>query len=393
MQNLNIQLSKIIQQLQNSTIAVIYGGNPDVHNTVLFRSDNPRSWKSYQAVAVDIRDALKRLGFNRVILLEENHLLASQLARHNVVFAWLNSAGVQGLDSSCHGAALLESLGIPYVGHSPMHTTLMDNKHLFKMFLQSYNIKTPAFITWHPKGCYKVTKQHNFAAFAEQVERHHIINNSPRFIVKPVFGRASINVHVARSVEQLHLLCQKVYAKTGHTILIEQYLPGAEYCVSVMGETTSRSAHDNHWNFIEAEQPLCFGQFERHLNEQESIFVSTDARPINKHAVTKVDPHRETEVYNTLNQVARQIFSLQGLYSMISLDFRMDGNNQLYVLEANPKPDLKAPKDNKTSLVAMGLEHIEVDYDVMMFNQVVNTLMHLYRYRRNIANRLLRLNQ
>ena len=31
-----------------------------------------------------------------------------------------------------HAPALLEMLGVPYIGHNPLAASLLDNKHVFK---------------------------------------------------------------------------------------------------------------------------------------------------------------------------------------------------------------------------------------------------------------------
>ena len=90
----------------------------------------------------DIKEGLEQAGFNHVICLADDQHLARQLAENKIDFAWLNTGGMQGADPCCHGAALLESVGIPYVVHTPLNAALMDNKFLFKKLLQQLAIPT-----------------------------------------------------------------------------------------------------------------------------------------------------------------------------------------------------------------------------------------------------------
>ena len=186
--NLDTNLAAVMTQLKrHANIAVIYAGDPDQPENVRFRSHNPRSWKSYRAVAEDIRDALVRLGFESVQLLQEDRRLAETLVARQIDFAWLNTVGVQGMDSSCHCAALLESLGIACVGHAPNNMTLMDNKHLLKNALQKMDVATAPYITWHPRDCQSVKQTPMFEPFVA----HCNANWTPtpcksRFVAKPV---------------------------------------------------------------------------------------------------------------------------------------------------------------------------------------------------------------
>lgn len=100
MENVDKYLALVIEKLKyDGNIAIIYAGNPDDEGTVQYKSNNPRHWKSYRSVAEDIHSALKRLGFQNLFLLEESMALAAQLKHLRIDFAWLNTAGVQGVDS------------------------------------------------------------------------------------------------------------------------------------------------------------------------------------------------------------------------------------------------------------------------------------------------------
>lgn len=370
-----------------ATIAIIYAGNPSEPQTICFRTDNPRSWKSYKAVAIDIRGALIKQGFKHVVLLEENISLAANLNHYSIDFAWLNTAGVQGVDSACHCASLLESLGIPYVGHTPANLALMDNKHLFKMFLNSQDINTAPYITWHPKDLVPILKHHHFDKLLEAAEQTDSENASHKFIVKPVCGRASLNVHISNTVEALPALCEKVYNDTGNTVLIEPFLSGREYCVAVMGGVSDVSTGSN-WNFVVSKAPLCFALFERVLPSPDAIFTSMDFSPITNDSVKPLHPENDAQLIADLTIIGQKIYNSMGLHNIIRIDLRMDNNSRLQVLEANPKPDLKAASNNSASIISLGLSDLNISYDRLIVNQLINSLTHLYYSRKSIASRL-----
>lgn len=382
MLNLQHNLPTVLHQLKHdANIAIIYAGDPSVPENVLFRSTNPRSWKSYQLVASDIRDALIRLGFKHVRLLKENKKLAANLDKYAITFAWLNTAGVQGHDSSCHCAALLESVGIPYVGHTPAKIALMDNKHLFKMYLQSEGIATAPYLVWHPKTLKKISLHPQFKHFIQTLSQNSNGEDKPRYIVKPVCGRASLNVHIAESINQLNALCQKVYNDTGNAVLIEQFLPGREYCIAVMGEVFCEYQGSDDYRFRTNSSPLCFALFERVLENPNTISTSMDTNAISTSSVKPLHPVNEAQLIQLLKTIAEKVYCGLDLNNIIRLDLRMDQNGKLHVLEANPKPDLKASNDKSTSLISLGLDQLEIDYDMLILNQLSNTLSSLYRPR------------
>lgn len=77
----------------NGRIAVIYSADPAQVGSVIYRSYNTRSWKSYQKVANDIKVGLEQAGFKHVICLADDQHLARQLAENKIDFAWLNTGG------------------------------------------------------------------------------------------------------------------------------------------------------------------------------------------------------------------------------------------------------------------------------------------------------------
>ena len=130
-------------------LAVIYSGDKEKPGSVLYRQANTRPWKSYQEVAGDIQQTLQEIGFRHVSLIADDMNMIDTL-RESIHMAWLNTGGVQGENPVCHASAILEMLGIPYVGHNPLNSSILDEKDVFKRHLQSMGIRTSPFVTWLP---------------------------------------------------------------------------------------------------------------------------------------------------------------------------------------------------------------------------------------------------
>ena len=345
-------------------IAVVFGGNCDRPDSVIYKTHNPRSWKSYEIVAREIAQALTQIGFKHVYVIPDDMNLPEQLKQINIHLVWLNTGGVQGYNPVCHTPALLEMLGMPYVGHNPLNSSILDNKHAFKRELESVGIKTALFMTWHPsQGILQPNLQNRFAiAFGDY--------QGP-FVVKPVSGRASLHVHFVDKIEGLSQAVAEVHRATHNTALIEKYLPGREFCVAVCGYVTYAEG-----GFTKNTKPFAFSTVERVLESDERIFTSMDQKAITADR-GRLMGAEEPELKQQLIELARKIYWEFSLNSLVRIDVRSDADGELYVLEANPKPDLKHPGENVTSLVALGLAEYGMSYNDLIFSLLADRLDYL----------------
>lgn len=360
-------------------IAVVYGGDKSAEGAVIHRTSNPRSWKSYRAVAEDIAESLKRLGFRHVILVPDDMRLGEVLQREDIHLAWLNTGGVQGYNPVSHAPAMLEMLGVPYVGHDPLTAGTLDNKHVFKQELAYLGIPTAPFVTWHPaRGPFR---PHVNSRFLETFKDYW----GP-FVVKPVSGRASLNVHFVDQQADLPDVVAEVFQAVENHILIEAYLPGREYCIAVGGPLVARAR-----KLERLSEPFAFAAVERCLGPEEKIFTSMDVRPITTERVRLLDPDTDAATLEELHELARKVAIEMNLESLVRLDIRADAAGKLHVLEANPKPDLKKPTENATSLVCTALPSLGMDYDDLILTILADRLDLLLRPRRGIASHLMAL--
>ena len=131
-------------------IAIVHGGDRTKQDAVIYQTFNSRPWQSHAQVAYDIRDSLQDSGFDQVFVMADDMSLPARLRDEAIHLVWLNTGGVQGYNAVSHTAAMLEMLGIPYIGHNALHAALLDNKDAFKRELNGLGIPTAPFTTWHP---------------------------------------------------------------------------------------------------------------------------------------------------------------------------------------------------------------------------------------------------
>ena len=348
------------QLLDSARFAVIFGGNKSVPGAVLRKRGNPRSWKSYESVACDIAASLGRLGARHVEVMPDDMSLATSLSKARIDLAWLNTGGVQGHNAIAHAPAMLEMLGIPYVGHDPLTSATLDNKFFFKRQMMAMGIPTAPFLIWtSAHGTFEPARSPQFArTFAGW---------NDGYVVKPISGRASLHVHHVENASDIGTVAREVLAITQNPVLIEAYLPGREYCIAVSGPII---ACQNRLDRLP--RPFAFAALERVLASGEAIFTSMDHRPITRDRLRALDPLREALQIDTLEDLASRLYLDFPLSTLVRLDVRADAHGRLFVLEANPKPDLKAAEGEATSLIGAGLERYGMSYDDLIFSLFAN---------------------
>ncbi len=345
-------------------IAVIHGGDKAVPGAVIYQTHNPRSTKTYEVVARDIAAALEDLGFQHVFVLPDDATLGDRLRENQIHLAWLNTGGVQGYNPVCHTPAILEMLGVPYIGHNPLNSSILDNKHSFKRELQGLGFPTAPFMIWHPA-------QGKFTAKNNVRFQQTFGDYQGAFLVKPVSGRASLNIHFVDQPQDLDEAIAAVHRQTHNTALIEPFLTGREFCVSVCGYVRHRQGQ-----FEKLDSPFTFSILERLLEADEKIFTSMDKKAITGQRIRFLDdcdPAKEK-----LAKLAQQVYWEFSLNALIRIDARMDATGNIQILEANPKPDLKRPATNVTSLVAQGLSEQGMTYEDLILSLISDRLDYLF---------------
>lgn len=346
----------------NLKIAVIHGGDKSEADSYIYENLSPRSTKTYEPVAHDIANALRESGFCHVDVLSEDIQLAHALREKQIDLVITNSGGLQGFDSMCHLPSTLEMLGVPYVGHSPMTAGILDNKHLFKHEIKSAGLPTAPFVT--------VGIDEDFSSESKQRAIDEIeARFTEGFIVKPVSGRASIHVYPVFDRSELACVVEQVRKATNNTVMIEPFLGGREFVVAVAGEYVFKQG-----KLEQLSNPLAFSITERVLEDGEAIFTSMDVKPITQDRLIAVS---DEPLRSELAQIGQKIFRQLGLQTLVRVDLRMDKAGNLYVLETNPKPDLKRPEGNKISLVCHDLKREDMSYTDLIQSMVFNRLSFL----------------
>jgi D-alanine-D-alanine ligase len=370
-------LPAIMENLQSKLrIAVTYSGDKNDPDAVIYKTHNPRSWKSYQKVAEDIQETLKEIGFKYVFTLPENKNLLESLRKENIHLVWINSAGVQGYSPMSHTPAMLEMIGVPYVGHHPVNAAKLDNKYAFKLECQGCGIPTAPFMNWNGERGKLMPK-------VNKIFKASFGSYDGPFVVKPVSGRASLLIYVVDTIDELPEVVDEVYSKTLDTVLIEKYLGGREFCVAVCG-----NVYFENGRFTYKRKPFAFSPIERVLDEDERIFTSMDKKPITGARAKLMSKAEDSEIMERLKALGETVYLDLALESLIRLDIRADEMGDLKVLEANPKPDLKKPSETVTNLICIGLAEHDMDYNDLIRLVLANRLHQLFTHKMHLIGHI-----
>jgi D-alanine-D-alanine ligase len=266
-------------------------------------------------------------------------------------FAWLNTGGTQGYDSMAHAAALMESMGIPYVGHRPLTYLITDSKPDAKDKMQSWGIPTPKSSFFGSRG---------------KPDAHALQHLRPPFVVKPQNGSMSRNVRYAEDVKEALAAILEVRSSCGLGVLVEDFIGGTEITVAALGTFHKQ---DGVWS--EHDDPLVLPILRR-IGNHGKIFPS----------IQSINVRESTELYrgqygDDVYRIAQLVYHAFRCRTAVRIDMILDETGTPYVIDINPKPDLKAPSETGDSFVNVAASAIGLDYDNLIKTILYDRLYHV----------------
>ncbi len=194
---------------------------PDVNNPQYLKEaefDEPETIEG-------IVTALESLG-HRVIKIEADEFACEKLRaeKNNIDMVFNIAEGMNGADREAQLPAIMEMLQIPYTGPKPLGYAVGLNKSVAKEILSYYHIATPHWMTVN-KIDYLDT--HEFKYFPA--------------IAKPLGEGSSKGIrakNLVNNVEELKKIVGELLTEFNQPVLIEEFLPGREFTVAVIGRPT-----------------------------------------------------------------------------------------------------------------------------------------------------------
>jgi len=241
--------------------------------------------------------------------------------------------GVGTYDS--YVVSYLELLRCAYTGCNPRGLMLANDKVLTKKILTWHRIPIPRFAVF-PRGRRAVKPPRlEFPLFVKSSAEHASVGISQASIVHD-------EANLVERVEFIH--------RTASTdALAEEYIDGRELSVAVLGNQRLKVFPVWEMRFTSLPKgtaPIATSKVKWDLDYQKKLGVENG--PARRLPEGKADE---------ISRMARRIYRALGLSGYARIDLRMRDDGRLFVLEANPNPDLCHDEDFAESARIDGLDY------------------------------------
>jgi len=279
--------------------------------------------------ATEAHDAIKALG-HRVSLLSLDQgvrpfVEALEALQPDVVFNLCEGYRESSAGEYCI-AGFLELLGIPYTGSGPMALGIALDKPLSKELFSARRIPTPRFAVYRqmPASLQPLT----FPVILKLASEDASLGITPDNVV---FDEASTLKRLQQLLDEYH-----------SPVLAEEFIDGREFTVALFDG-----------------QPLLVEEIEIHVKPRIVGFrAKWEAGSAECQGTTPVfAPVITSEQREEMITLAARVWDVIGIRDYARVDFRMDADGRIYVLEANPNPDISAGSGYRRSLAIANISY------------------------------------
>ncbi|MEO6596309.1 MAG: ATP-grasp domain-containing protein [Planctomycetota bacterium] len=245
-----------------------------------------------------------------------------------------------------HVVSYLELLKQPYTGCNARGMTLAGDKGLSKQILSWHRIPCPAFAVFplRTKRA-RLPRRMQFPVIVKSAVQHGSAGISQASVVRD-------DEELAERVEFLHRTLQT-------DVVVEQYLEGREFTVSVLGNERLEAF------------PIWELWFDKLPAGNEAIATSRVKWDEKYQKRIGLQTGRARDLGNDLEEkiyrIAKRTYRALHLSGYARVDFRLDAEGRVFVLEANVNNDLTPGEDFPESA-----KHTGVDYGQLL-QRILNT--------------------
>jgi D-alanine-D-alanine ligase len=286
----------------------------------------------------DVMAGLRELGHDVLAVGVRDDLLVIRTAvddwKPHIAFNLLEEfSGVAIYDQNV--VSFLELLGVPYTGCNPRGLMLARDKALAKKILHYHRIAIPEFITVPVGRSVKRPKELPFPLFVKSVSEEASLGIS----------QASIVDDDAKLQERVAFIHQSV----GTGALIERYIDGREMYCGILG---------HHRLQVLPVWELDLSKLPTEAKRIATGRVKWSRKYQSKYGITSGEAKDLPEgMAKSIQDLARRVYRALGLSGYARIDFRLDQAGGIYVLEANPNPQIAQGEDFAESARLAGLPY------------------------------------
>jgi D-alanine-D-alanine ligase len=317
--------------------------NASSHVGIVFNAFEPRpsgtgerlSEESVAEMAQQVNEAVQTLGVKTSLIPLQRSLLnfLNRVKEENPEVLINLCEGYYGRPQwESNVAGIFELLGIAFTGNNAKTLAICQDKHKAKAVLRSCSLPTaPAQL---------------MLSADQPVELKFPI------IVKPNNEDASLGIYpesVVHEEESFRRQVQRVLENYHQPALVEPYIEGREFNVSVMENTAVVPLPVSEIDFSQMPKgapKIC--SYEAKWFEDHPLYQKTP--PICPAPI-------DDELRQKLQAAAVDAFMTMGCRDYARVDFRMDAKGRIFILEVNPNPDISLNAGYARALKASGVEY------------------------------------
>ena len=307
-----------------------------------FEVDNLTPMEEYEIIA----KKLKRAGFDAYALnLKDDIFSLLELVKLNPPDVIFNFAEIYKdqprLEMNLVG--LYELIGIPYTGAPAITLANCQSKFLTKKLLNYHGIKTA-----------------KFQLFDKIPDEFNLETKFP-VIVKPAYEDASVGIEnesIVYNTNALRNRLEFVFKQFNQPALIEEFIEGREFNVSVTGDLKPK---------VLPISEIDFSKMPDHLHNIVSYQAKWDPNHESYHKTIPICPAKiPKRLEEKLKHTAIAAFKIMGTRDYARVDMRVTSDEEVYVLEVNPNPDLTEGAGFMRSAHAGGLSYAQALKRIVM---------------------------
>lgn len=252
-------------------------------------------------------------------------------------------------------AACLELLGIPFTGSGAMGLMICRDKRLCKQLLGLHKVRVPSFLSFPAGRRIYVSGKLNYP-----------------MVVKPALEDGSegiANASIVNTPNALRERVEFVHTRWNQPAIAEEYIPGRELYVSVLGNTRLSVL------------PIRECRFEGTGDDPDGPTMLTYRAKWNDdyREKWKIDfgfAELEPTLFKKIEKTCKRVYRVLHLQDYGRIDLRLRPDGGFVVLEANPNPDIAYGEE-----VAESAERAGMDYEALMQHIVQLALRRFYKNR------------
>jgi D-alanine-D-alanine ligase len=207
--------------------------------------------------------------------------------------------GIEGEDGKMQG--ILDEMMIPYTGSGREASAIGMDKFISKSIWEVHNVLTPKFI--------KINHESNYEKITQLLDLP--------FFVKPANSGSSIGINKVRSKEDF-LKAFEEANDIDRTVIAEKMISGKEYTLPIINQKTLP--------IIEIRTKTDFYDYAaKYLRDDTEFICPTDL---------------SLEIIKKVNLIGLRAFDLIGCKGWGRVDFIIDKNEEIFVIEINTIPGM-----------------------------------------------------